>query len=204
MKKQVIKTVILVTFAAMLITGCGKKKEETAKNNSDKTASAGIVDDEEYGDCIDMPAIAATVKINDEQMQFPIDITKLKDTISLGALEQTTNKNFYRGTLLDSDAVLGVVNLYSESGSVEEDGYIHFLEVTEGSPWYLSVGGVTFGASVEEVKNAIGTPSFETGDELGSYRVYYENGTYEYLAFTFEGGILKTISIEYLPKEWRQ
>ena len=94
--------------------------------------------------------------------------------------------------------------MYSESGSVEEDGYIHFLEVTEGSPWYLSVGGVTFGASVEEVKNAIGTPSFETGDESGSYRVYYENGTYEYLAFTFEGGTLKTISIEYLPKEWRQ
>lgn len=55
-----------------------------------------------------------------------------------------------------------------------------------------------------EVKNAIGTPSFETGDESGSYRVYYENGTYEYLAFTFEGGTLKTISIEYLPKEWRQ
>ena len=58
-----------------------RKNKRTAKNNSDKTASAGIVDDEEYGDCIDMPAIAATVKINDEQMQFPIDITKLKDTI---------------------------------------------------------------------------------------------------------------------------
>lgn len=70
MKKQVIKTVILVTFAAMLITGCGKKKEETAKNNSDKTASAGIVDDEEYGDCIDMPAIAATVKLMMSRCSF--------------------------------------------------------------------------------------------------------------------------------------
>ena len=203
MKKT--KLIALMTIVAVMatgISGCGKDKDSSKKNNIDTTKSVGI--EEEYVNCIDMPATISTIKVNDEEMVFPIDIAKLKESISLGVLEQTSDNHMDRAVLMDSDASIGTVNLYSESGNVEEDGFIHFIEVTEGSPWYISIGGVTYGASIDEVKNAIGKPIFENGNVDGTYRVYYENCRYEYIAFAFEDGKLKTISIEYLPQEWRE
>lgn len=202
--KRIITFFTMITVMAVSISGCGKEKEkETNVNTGSTNSSQSYVEEEEYVNCIDMQSMLASIKINDEPMEFPIDITKLKSSISLGAVQQSASKNFYRASLMENDVCLGIVDLYSASTSVNEDGYIHFLEVSEGSPWYLSVSGVTFGATVDEVKAAIGTPIFENGDMSDIYRVYYENCSYEYLSFSFQGGVLKTISIEYLPQEWR-
>lgn len=197
-----VTVITVITVMAVCLVGCGKDKNSSSKNK-DVSDNSNKVQDNSNDNGVDMTSIISSININDQPMEFPIDITKLKESITLLNPEQTEDSNLYRATLMDGDAIIGVVNLYSESGAVETDGFIHFIEVTEGSPWYLSVKGVTYGASVADVKKSIGEPVFENGNESQTYRLYYENNSYEYISFVFEGGLLKTIGIEYMPEEWR-
>lgn len=195
--------IILSAVLVLSMSACGKKEDDKKKSNTELDTTKSNIAEEEYVNCFDVQSAAASIVVNDQQMTFPIDITKLKSTISFGSLQETTPPHYFRGTLLDENVDLCPVEVYSESGDAQTDGQIFFLEVTDGSPWYLSICGVTFGASIDEVKAAVGTPVFENGNKNGTYRVYYQNCSYEYISFLFNDGKLKTISFEYLPEELR-
>lgn len=200
------KKITVVLLSAILViglVGCGKEDKKNENKNKNLETTKTNISEEEYVNCFDINNAVSSVMINDQQMTFPIEISKLKSTIVLGGLQEVIPPNFYKGSLADESVSIGAVEVYSESGDAAVDGQIHFLEVSEGSPWYLSVCGVTFGASIDEVKAAVGTPVFESGEAAGTYRVYYENCSYEYLSFLFIEGKLKTISFEYLPQELR-
>ena len=206
MKKKLVQLVSVAMLFVVAGVGCGKNDNEK-ENNSAANAVYGTTkqqaDPEEYINCFDVQSAAASLKVNGEAMSFPIDILKLKKEIKLSSLTQTTSSHYYRGGLLDGETEIGMVELFSESGSPQDDAYIYFLEVKEGAPWNLEINGVTFGSSIEQAIAAIGEPIYRNGQEDGIYRIYYENCQYEFLAFAFEHGVLKTISFSYLPEEMR-
>lgn len=206
MNKKIKLLMVCLTLATITATGCGEadKSKETKTDSENKSTTSTVAKEAEYVNNFDVKTIASSIKINDQEMGFPIDMTKLKDSITVGESGQVENTHFFSGVLLDGETGIGSVEIYSESDEIETDGFIYSFEVSEGSPWYISIGNVTFGAGIDEVKASIGTPLFENGSLEDTYRVYYENCEYEYLAFTFKQGTLKTISFSYLPEEWRE
>lgn len=201
MKKRII--ILLSLMSVVLLAGCGSKdkKKDTSAGNLNKTKTN--VEEEQYVNCFDVQSVSQSIMVNDQSMGFPIEMSKLKSTITLGGMQDITPPNFYKGVLLDEEASIGAVEVYTGSGNAAEDGLIYCIEVSEGSPWYLSINGITFGATIDEAKAAIGQPVFENGDVSDTYRLYYENCSYEYISLSFINGSLKTISFKYLPQEYR-
>jgi len=198
-------TVVLLSAMLLLsVAGCGKKDNKETKTNNNLNKTKTNVAEEEYVNCFDVQSVVQSIMVNNETMGFPIEISKLKSTIAFGGLQDITPPKFFKGVLLDGETSIGAIEVYTESGRAEEDGLIYCIEVSEGSPWYLSIKGVTFGATIDEVKAAVGQPVFENGDVSDTYRLYYENCSDEYISFTFINGSLKTISFKYLPVEYRQ
>lgn len=207
MKRKQMQFISVIMAVVFLGVGCGKKADSQDKENNAETAlgytTKQQAEPEEYVFCFDAQAAAASLKINGEAISFPIDVSKLKQNIKFNSLAQTVSSHYYRGGLLDEESEIGMVEVFSESGSPKEDAYIYSLEVKEGSHWNLEINGVTFGAAIDQTIAAIGEPIYRNGEENGNYRIYYENCQYEFLAFAFEQGALKTISFSYLPEEWR-
>lgn len=185
------------------LCACSGKGEGKTEGKNPTVSTEPFVNETEYVNCFDVGDVFSSIVVNEQPMEYPIDVSKLKDSITVGSPEQTTTNQFYRGTLLDGDATIGTVDLYSPSGSLDVDGFVYFLEVSEGSPWKISVKDVTFGATVEDVRGTFGEPVYESGETEGTYRLYYENCSQEYMAFSFQDNALKTISLSYLPEEWR-
>lgn len=207
MKRKLARFIFVVMAVVFVGAGCKKKDEQQEKDSNMKTASnfttKQLAAPDEYVHCFEVTAAAASLKINGETMNFPIDIAKLKQNITFNSLTQTVSSHYYRGGLLDGETEIGMAEVFSESGSPKEDAYIYSLEVKEGSPWNLEINGVAFGFGIDQTIAAMGRPIYHNGDENGVYRIYYENCQYEFLAFAFEQGALKTITFSYLPEDWR-
>lgn len=202
MKKRI--AAILCIMLAVTAAGCGSKNKEDIDSTGNLNKTKTNIEEQPYVNCFDVQSVAQSVMVNDQSMEFPIEISKLKSTITLEGLQDITPPSFFKGVLLDEETSIGAVEVYTQSGNAKEDGLIYNIEITEGSPWYISLKGITFGSTIDEAKDAFGEPVFENGDISDTYRLYYENCSDEYISLSFVNGSLRTISFKYLPEEYRQ
>lgn len=195
------RTGLVICLAAGLL-GCSGQEEqgEPAPAVASYEVATG---EEEYLACVDMNMVMQTLAVNGQQTGVPFALSCLGNNLTAEEwiLLESDKGLCYRGTVTDGGTVHAGVELYKESEP--EEGIVYELQVYQDGGIPVSVNGITFGSSYEQVVAAFGEPSSENGKNTDVQNVYYENCSSEFLVFTLEDGAVSSIIIHYLPPELR-
>ena len=199
------RTAVLGLVVAAGLTGCSGTKNTTADTDTSAPAVQYEVasGEEEYQAYVDMNMVLQTISMNGQPFAFPTALSGIGTGLYCNEWNtvETDGKLFYRGTLTDGAAVRTGVEMYKANPA--DEGMVYEIQVFADGGIPLSVNGITFGASYNQVVAAFGEPSSVNGNQNGRQNIYYENCSAELLAFTLENGAVSSIIIRYRPPELR-
>lgn len=191
MKKEIFSVLLSITMLTCSLTGCGVKDDSSADSTVEQSQSIEYetIAPPEGGWTIE--ELFSVTTFFGQQVSYPLTLEQLGNDFSIDTNEVLIKKDkvgvqlYYKNKWACSIAYLG----FKSAEDIKKDSPIGFISMGKEEELgnYVTINSITFGSSIDELKNALGSPTDgadkpeNSDDILWEYKLNNEGDVYLYV-----------------------